>query len=175
MEALKKNHNKLISAKKAKKIIILLIFMLCFDFILFAVPVLASEAVEGEDIANINKNIIITENNKINLSKNTDLAVKSIGKHIITAYNSDPTQTDNTPCITANGFNLCEYGIEDTVAANFLPFGTKIRIPELFGDRVFIVRDRMNPRYRDRLDIWMINKADAKQFGVKSAIVEVLE
>lgn len=95
--------------------------------------------------------------------------------HTMTAYNSEAAQTDNSPCITANGFNVCKHGIEDTVAANFLPMGTKIRIPDLFGDRVFTVRDRMNKRYSDRVDIWMIKKADALKFGVKKARIEVLE
>ncbi|MDP3836643.1 MAG: hypothetical protein Q8Q67_00880 [bacterium] len=95
--------------------------------------------------------------------------------HSMTAYNSLEAQTDSTPCITANNFNVCEHGIEDTVAANFLKFGTKIRIPELFGDRVFVVRDRMNRRYTDRVDIWMLEYADARQFGVKRATIEVLE
>lgn len=95
--------------------------------------------------------------------------------HTMTAYNSEAAQTDSTPCITANGFNVCEYGIEDTVAANFLPMGTKIRIPDLFGDRIFTVRDRMNKRYSDRVDIWMIKKADAMKFGVRKARIEVLE
>lgn len=100
--------------------------------------------------------------------------VTSLGVRTLTAYNSEPGQTDDTPCITANGFNVCEHGIEDTVAANFLPFGTKIRIPELFGDRVFIVRDRMNKRYQSRIDVWMLEKSDAKQFGVRRAQVELV-
>lgn len=100
--------------------------------------------------------------------------IRSLGIRTMTAYNSEPGQTDDTPCITANGFNVCEHGIEDTVAANFLPFGTKIRIPELFGDRVFIVRDRMNKRYQSRVDIWMLEKSDAKQFGVRRAEIELV-
>ncbi len=95
--------------------------------------------------------------------------------HTMTAYNSEAAQTDSTPCITANGFDVCKHGIEDTVAANFLPMGTKIRIPDLFGDRVFTVRDRMNKRYSDRVDIWMIHKTDALKFGVRKARIEVLE
>lgn len=95
--------------------------------------------------------------------------------HTMTAYNSEAAQTDSTPCITANGFNVCSHGIEDTVAANFLPMGTKIRIPDLFGDRVFTVRDRMNKRYSDRVDIWMLHKTDALKFGVRKARIEVLE
>jgi 3D (Asp-Asp-Asp) domain-containing protein len=93
----------------------------------------------------------------------------------MTAYNSEAAQCDSSPCITANGFNLCEHGIEDSVAANFLKFGTKIRIPELFGDKVFIVRDRMNSRYQNRVDIWMKEKQDALNFGIKYAKIEILE
>ncbi len=98
-----------------------------------------------------------------------------VSTHAMTAYNSDPRQTDDTPCITANGFNVCEHGIEDTVAANFLKFGTKVMIPDLFGDRVFIVRDRMNKRYPDRVDIWMLNYDDAIKFGVRTAKIHVIE
>src|SRR3989339_2093065 len=96
----------------------------------------------------------------------------SWGVRTITSYNSEAGQTDDSPCITANGFNVCEHGIEDTVAANFLKFGTKVRIPELFGDKIFVVRDRMNPRFPERIDIWMLDKSDAKNFGVKRVKVE---
>ena len=102
--------------------------------------------------------------------------VVSTSFHTFTAYNSEVAQTDDTPCITANGFDLCQHGIEDTVAANFLAMGTKIRIPDLYGERIFVVRDRMNKRFPDRVDIWMVNKSDALKFGVKRGIrIEVLE
>lgn len=95
--------------------------------------------------------------------------------HVITAYNSEAAQTDDSPCITANGFNVCEHGVEDTIAANFLKFGTKVQIPELFGDRVFIVRDRMNKKHPNRVDVWMVNKKDAIKFGVKTAKIVVIK
>jgi len=96
-------------------------------------------------------------------------------QHVITAYNSEVSQTDDDPCTTADGFNLCKNGKEDSIAANFLKFGTKVRIPELFGDRVFVVRDRMNVKHADRVDVWMKNHNEAMQFGVKVAKIEVLE
>ena len=114
-------------------------------------------------------------NNGFPESEDKKLEIISEGHYTLTAYNSDPYQCDNTPCITANGFNVCEHGIEDTIAANFLKFGTKVRIPELYGDKVFVVRDRMNSRYPSRIDIWMLEKVDAKEFGVKVARIEVLE
>ncbi len=104
-----------------------------------------------------------------------EIRVISRSVHSMTAYNSEVGQTDDSPCITANNFNVCAHGIEDTVAANFLPFGTNIRIPELFGDRIFIVRDRMNRRYTDRVDVWMLKRSDALQFGLKRATIEVIE
>ncbi|MBU0620110.1 3D domain-containing protein [Patescibacteria group bacterium] len=107
--------------------------------------------------------------------KNDLLKTQSADKRVITAYNSEKAQTDSSPCITANGFNVCKHGKEDTVATNFLKFGTKIRIPNLFGDKIFIVRDRMHKRHSNKVDVWMINKKDAIKFGVKIAKVEVVE
>jgi 3D (Asp-Asp-Asp) domain-containing protein len=96
------------------------------------------------------------------------------GHVLMTAYNSEKAQTDNSPCTTATGFNVCQHGKEDTIAANFLPFGAKVKIPELFGDRVFVVRDRMNKRYTNKVDIWMTSKTKALQFGVKYAKIEIV-
>jgi len=95
-----------------------------------------------------------------------------------TAYNSLVGQTDGTPCITANGFDLCafyeENGFGNTIAANFLPMGTQVRFPEIYGDKVFIVRDRMNARYGyGRIDIWMQDHGEAKIFGAKRMVMEV--
>lgn len=91
----------------------------------------------------------------------------------LTAYTSDPAQTDDTPCIVASGLDVCERNTEDIVAANFLPLGTRVRIPELYGDQIFYVQDRMNERYHYKMDIWMKDIKDAKQFGLKYATVEV--
>ncbi len=98
---------------------------------------------------------------------------------VMTAYSSEAAQTDATPCIPAMWkYNLCEhyekYGEQDTIAANFLPLGTKVRFPDLYGDKVFTVRDRMNARYgQGRGDIWMPTKVEAKQFGVKRVTMEI--
>ncbi len=88
----------------------------------------------------------------------------------ITAYSSTPDQTDDTPFITASGAHVRD-GI---VAANFLPLHTKVKIPELFGEKVFEVEDRMNRRYTHRMDIWMADRASARKFGLKHAEIVVL-
>ena len=67
-----------------------------------------------------------------------------------TAYSSTVDQTDDSPFITASN----TYVRDGIVAANFLPFKTKIMIPELFGNKVFTVEDRMHRRFSDRVDIW---------------------
>ncbi len=92
----------------------------------------------------------------------------------MTAYSSTKDQTDATPCITANGYNVCKHGSENVIAANFLPFGTRVQFPELFGDREFIVQDRMNRRYTNRVDVWMKSRGSAKQFGIKHSVTMVV-
>ena len=62
---------------------------------------------------------------------------------VVTFYSSTIDQTDSTPFITANG----TYVRDGIVASNFLVFGTVVKFPELFGDKRFVVMDRMNPRY----------------------------
>lgn len=96
-----------------------------------------------------------------------------------TAYSSEVAQTDSTPCIPASGYDLCEhyeiYGEGNSIAANFLRLGTQVKFPEVDQNKVFIVRDRMNPRYNGqmRIDIWMPSRAEAKQFGVRWIKMEV--
>ncbi|MFA5000058.1 MAG: hypothetical protein WC545_01730 [Patescibacteria group bacterium] len=133
----------------------------------------ASELIVANDLV-IKSAIMDPEAAKLMAEAQKTYTVVRTSVHAMTAYNSEAAQTDASPCITANGFNVCEHGIEDTIAANFLKFGTKVRIPDLFGDRIFIVRDRMNQRYPDRVDIWMKDKSDALQFGVRTARIEVI-
>ncbi|MFA4937194.1 MAG: hypothetical protein WC575_02835 [Patescibacteria group bacterium] len=91
-------------------------------------------------------------------------------KIIVTAYSSTIDQTDDTPFITASGAVVHE-GI---VAANWLPLGAQIRIPEYFGDQVFVVEDRMNDRFSRRVDIWMLTREQAEDWGLQYLTVEVL-
>ena len=96
----------------------------------------------------------------IKRSPNRPPAVK-VYKTTITGYSSTPEETDDTPFTTASG-TPTRPGV---VAANFLPFGTKIRIPALFGDRIFTVEDRMHIRNSDKVDIWFSSKEEALNFG----------
>lgn len=89
----------------------------------------------------------------------------------VTAYSSTKDQTDDSPFIAASGKKVYD-GI---VAANFLPFGTKIKIPALFGDKIFTVDDRMNKRFQNRIDIWFTTRIKAIKFGVQKTIIEIVE
>ena len=97
----------------------------------------------------------------------------------VTAYSSTVDQCDSTPCITANGFDLCkayaEHEAIDTIAANFLKFGTQVRLPEISTTKVLVVRDRMNARYngQNRIDVWLPTRELAKEFGVKMVKIEI--
>jgi 3D (Asp-Asp-Asp) domain-containing protein len=92
-------------------------------------------------------------------------------KITVTAYSSTPDQTDDSPFITASG----TWVYDGIVASNFLPFGTKIRFPELFRDKIFTVDDKMHERFTDtRVDIWFADRKSAKEFGIKETIMEIL-
>ena len=90
---------------------------------------------------------------------------------IVTGYSSTLEETDSSPYITATGSQVKD-GI---VANNLLPFGTKIRLPELYGDKVFVVDDRMNARKGDyHIDIWFPSHGEAENFGAKITYIEIL-
>lgn len=89
----------------------------------------------------------------------------------ITAYSSTPDQTDDTPFTTASGSHVRD-GI---VATNFLPFGTRVRIPGLFGEKVFVVEDRMHARMKNGMDVWMPTREQAITFGSAYADIEIVD
>jgi len=88
----------------------------------------------------------------------------------VTAYASVPDETDSTPFITANGTH-----VHDGIAAsNILPFGTKIEIPALFGNKIFTIEDRMSQKIKNTIDIWMTTPEKAIVFGMSHANIVVL-
>jgi len=90
---------------------------------------------------------------------------------MVTAYSSTPEETDDTPFITASN-TVVRNGI---VANNGLPFGTRVRLPEIFGDRLLEVEDRMHWRKADnQVDVWLPSKEEAVHFGVQYATMEIV-
>ncbi len=93
----------------------------------------------------------------------------------VTAYNAgDINQTDSSPCISANGENVClalELGYK-RCAANFVPLGTDLIIQH-FGECK--VTDRMNSRFPNRVDIAMrLDEYErAVKFGKQKLLVTI--
>ena len=87
-----------------------------------------------------------------------------------TGYSSTKNQTDSTPFITASGTHVRD----GVIAANFLPIGTVIKIPEVFGNKTFVVEDRMNQRYQNRIDVWFPEIESAREFGLKKVKIEIV-
>lgn len=151
------------------ELIVLLVLVFEFVFPHYSLAIKADPSIMIPDL-------VIRAAEKISLITPTkEVEVLDTYEIPITAYSSTVDQCDDTPCITANGFDLCAHDQEDVIAANFLPFGTKVRMPELFGDRIFTVQDRMNARYYYRADIWMKTRVDAQKFGLVYAKLEVIK
>lgn len=91
----------------------------------------------------------------------------------VTAYNSVPWQTDDTPCIGAQGTDICallEAG-SNTCAANFVPLGTVLDVE---GLGTCVVRDRKNARYFYSVDWYMgMDIQAAKNWGSRYIPVDV--
>ena len=88
----------------------------------------------------------------------------------VTMYNSLEDQTDNSPCIAAWGENICE-SKDNVCATNAFPRNTVL---EIKGLGTCIVKDRMNSRYKERIDWYAgMDKDRAIKFGIKNLIVKV--
>jgi 3D (Asp-Asp-Asp) domain-containing protein len=106
-----------------------------------------------------------------NASTATSKVTRKVYTVQVSGYSSEVAQTDDSPFITAKGTHVRD-GI---VAANMFPFGTVIKIPSLFGDKIFVVEDRMNKRYQNNLDVWFENKSDALKLGRRTVQIEVIQ
>lgn len=116
--------------------------------------------------------VIVQGNSLVAVNGFQDPEVKKVINVIITGYSSSPEETDDNPLITASGSCVRE----GVIANNLLPFGTEIRIPEIYGEKIFVVEDRMHWRKSYyQIDIWFPSKNEAQEFGAKRTYIEILE
>jgi len=118
--------------------------------------------------------IVINSNSLLQASSPSPVDSRELASRFritVTAYSSSEDETDSTPYVTASGTRARD----GVVASNIFPIGTQLRIPDLFGDKVFVVEDRMHGRFRDRIDVWMPAKWRALHFGKQLAEIEVVE
>lgn len=96
---------------------------------------------------------------------------KKVLRVSVTAYCSLPQYTDSDPFTTASGQRVSE----EIVAANFLPFNTKLSLPEIpeFAGKTLVVGDRMAPRFWHTVDVWFPTCEQAKRFGVKHSTIAI--
>jgi len=91
----------------------------------------------------------------------------------IYGYSSEVSQTDDSPFITASGYNLVDSN-SDTIANNCLSFGTIVVVSGV--DKRYIVRDRMNSRYNcSTFDVWFPDRQSAINWGKKNLLVKIYE
>jgi len=178
---LKQVKNKVKSALKKRHILILALiagiflgFLPLFNWVKKA-QADADSATRAEILAELNSSLVIAQENSLlpvvtPVSPEPDVVRKL--NVVVTAYSSTPSETDDTPFITASG-QAVRNGI---VANNLLPFGTRIRIPKLYGDQIFIVEDRMKvDRGNYIIDIWFPSHQAAENFGARWTDIEILE
>lgn len=94
----------------------------------------------------------------------------------VSAYNTVEAQTDDSPCISADGSDVCKLASNGhcIVAHNTLPLGTRINLNG-FGECT--VRDRMNARYgAERMDVLMGKDVQkAREWGVQKLTYRVID
>lgn len=91
----------------------------------------------------------------------------------VTAYTSRRIETDDTPCLAAKGHDICRLYAAGTkvCASNAHPIGTVLYVP---GYGRCVVLDRMNRRYRDRVDVYMGRDVQAaREWGKRTLAVEI--
>ena len=162
-------------------ILAIISIVICFLFLPYAVAVETNNNTNNETSqiktnANFPKSMILVQQNSV-LSQNSHETkitekIKEVPKRemrvLATAYSSTVDQCDASPFITANGTHVHD----GTLAANFLKFGTKVKFPSLYGDKIFIVEDRMKSNYK--VDLWFSTRQEAKNFGAKWVEIEIL-
>lgn len=134
-----------------------------------AVAALSGErVVEGAVMANST----LPDPKPVMLQIPTEVKTKKVMRFAVTTYTSRVGETDSTPFETAMG----TYTRPGVAASNVLPFGTKFKIPAIFGEQVFTIEDRMNSRYNGKkiVDIWLADYDKADAFGKQYANVEIL-
>jgi len=106
-------------------------------------------------------------------SKNIEIIDVSTGViRQASAYNSVPEQTDDTPCISADGSNICELlaAGECIIAGNFADLGSQHYID---GIGLCTLHDRMSSRYQENIDIFFgYDIQAAKNFGRQNLLVK---
>jgi len=165
-------------SKKNKEVILLLIIIIgllgLFPWNFNSKEEAIAELTIGKNTKESSSLPIIQQTSLLSLSspcQKTKTKAKKAIKVIVTAYSSSICETQGDPFITASG-NRVRDGI---VANNLLPFGTEIKLPAIFGDKVFVVEDRMSStKGYYHIDVWFPSRKAALDFGAKLTEMEII-
>lgn len=150
----------------------LLIFILITSFgvVVMSLDKDAEIKPKVEYIATKQQDNIITISNIFNLS-NAEYTERIFKDVIITSYNNDPAQTDDSPNVTATN-----RGVREGIVAVSYDFINKGLIH--YGDLLYIdcfskwylVEDTMNKRFTKRVDIFLFDKEKSNKINKKCNI-----
>ncbi len=88
----------------------------------------------------------------------------------ISAFTASKKECGKSDGITASGVKVHD----GVIACNFLPFGTKVRIPSMYGDKVFTVYCRLKKGYVNHVDIYTKLVSTALRIGRRTCDIEVI-
>ena len=115
-------------------------------------------------------NNIITISNTFNLS-NAEYTERIFKDVIITSYNNDPTQTDDSPNVTATNRRVREGIVAvsyDFINKGLIHYGDLLYI-NCFN-KWYLVEDTMNKRFTKRVDIFLFDKEKSNKINKKCNI-----
>jgi 3D (Asp-Asp-Asp) domain-containing protein len=97
----------------------------------------------------------------------------------VSGYCSEPSQTDETPEITATASPVRPgtLALSRDLLRTFTPdapfdFGDRVLIP---GMGIYVVEDTMHPRWTHKGDIWFTDIATARRWGVRQVYLAQVE
>ena len=93
----------------------------------------------------------------------------------VTAYTLHPSETGKAPGHPAYGITASGKRVErgDAACPPSMEFGTELYIPEM--DRTFVCSDRGGAIKGNRLDLYMVSRSNAFEFGRQWLDVEIVE
>ncbi len=160
--------------KSIRKLLVSIVILLTILLILESAQIFFQFKNLIKQIANIQRPVYVVDSQPIDLDAYLrEYFVNKVPNKTmyvtVTAYSSTKDQTDGNPYLTAIGTPVRD-GI---VAANFLPIGTVVRFPDKFGEKIFVVEDRMHEKYGLQVDIWISEQDEAKKFGIQYLKMEI--
>jgi 3D (Asp-Asp-Asp) domain-containing protein len=152
--------------------------MLCAALVIMAVVVV----VKQQEIDDLQHRLVLVEHTaearklmveEVRLLQEA-LSAPPVRVVTVTAYNPTTDQTDSDPLVAASmrKVRLGTIAVSRDLFDQGWVFGRKVRIE---GIGIFEINDLMNKRFNKRIDIFMWDESQARQFGKKSIKAALLE